>query len=449
MNAAEKLLQEREAAAASQARKQLTQLLDEGSFEEFDALMSSNGHRAEVITGCGTVYGEPVYVFAQDSSVDDGAMGAAQAAKIAKVYDMAEKTGAPVIGIFDSKGAHVAEGLKALNAFSGLLYASNRLSGVVPQIAVINGVCAGSAAVLASVSDLIIMTEESQLFLTPPYNSEKGNDGSAQAAAANGTAHIIAKDIAQALECTRNILTMLPDNNLAPVMTAEAVLPAPKDCVCTTIVDGDSGVELFSEFGSEVKTGLARINGIACGIVGCHGDSALLDAAACAKMTRFVRLCDAFSIPVVTLVDAIGFAENDGSELKQAAMLSQAYSEATTAKIAIITKRAYGAAYVALCGKAANADVVFALPEATVSAMQPQAAVTVLMSERLSAGESRDALVEEYLATEASALNAAMQGCVDDVVTLDELRDKVTAALGVLSGKRVLTVARKHSNMPL
>lgn len=447
---AEKLSLEKAGLANEQARHRITALLDEGSFFELDPFVLSGGHAAEVVTGCGTVYGEPVYVFAQDSSVEGGAMGKAQASKIARVYDLAEKTGAPVIGIFDSKGAHLTEGVGALNDFSELLLASNRLSGVVPQIAVIDGVCAGSAAVLASVADILIMTEESELFLTPPFNSKNGNKGTAQEAAANGTVSILVKNEDEAFSSVRDLLGLLPDNNLAPVLTAESAEPVKKDCPCSAIVDGESGVELFADYGKTAKTALARIGGIACGVVACvTGEDGLLDPDSCTKITRFVRLCDAFSVPVVTLADAAGFSEADGSELKNAAMLSQAYSEATTVKITVVTSRAYGAAFVAFCGKAANADLVLALPDATVSALQPQAAVTVLMRDRLEAGENRETLVGEYLASEASALHAAQSGFLNDVVKQDEVREKIISALSALASKRVMTVSRKHSNLPL
>lgn len=445
----EKLIKNRDLQLSSTARKRIELLLDEASFVEIGALRESGDKMAEVITGYGTVYGMPVYVFAQNPEIDGGAMSIDHAAKISAVYDLAFKTGSPVVGIFDSIGARLDEGTGVLSALSDLLLKSNNLSGVIPQIAVVSGVCAASSAMLATASDILVMTKESELFLNPPFNSINGSSGSAYNAVKNGTAHILSDCDEDAMQTVRQLLSMLPDNNISPVIPAEPGIPE-GGCPYCDLIDGGSDVMFGDGFGEFAITAMARINGASCGVVNCKtGEDGLLDSDSCLKIARFVRFCDAFSIPVVTLADVAGFAEENGSELKTSAALSHAYSEATTVKISIIIKRAYGPAFVALCGKAANADLVLAFPDSVVSPVDPITAASVVYSERISAGESREELEQEYRMEKASAFAAARVGAVDDIILPEEIRTRVASALSMLSSKRVETLPKKHSNMPL
>lgn len=445
----EKLIKNRDLQLSSTARKRIEMLLDEASFVEIGALRESRDKTVEVITGYGTVYGMPVYVFAQNPEIDGGAMSVAHAAKISAVYDLAFKTGSPVVGIFDSVGARLDDGIGVLSALSDLLLKSNNLSGVVPQIAVVSGVCAASSAMLATASDVLLMTEDAELFLNPPFNSVKGNSGSAYDAVKNGTAHILSESDEDAMQKVRQLLSMLPDNNISPVMSTEPGLPD-GGCPYCDLIDAGSAVVVGDGFGEFATTAIARINGASCGVINCKtGEDGLLDSDSCSKITRFVRFCDAFSIPIVTLVDVVGFSEDNGSELKAAAALSHAYSEATTVKISVITERAYGTAFVALCGKAANADLVLAFPDSIVSPVDPITAASVVYNERIAAGESREKLEREYITEKASAFAAARVGAVDDIILPEEIRAKVACALSMLSSKRVETLPKKHSNMPL
>jgi len=329
------------------------------------------------------------------------------------------------------------------------LLKSNNLSGVVPQIAVVSGVCAASSAMLATASDILVVTEEAELFLNPPFNSINENSGLACDAVKNGIAHILSVSDEDAMQKVRQLLSMLPDNNLSPVISTEPGAPE-GGCPYRDLIDAGSDVVFSDGFGDFATTAISRINGISCGVVSCKtGEDGLLDSDSCSKITRFVRFCDAFSIPVVTLADVAGFAEDNGSELKAAAALSHAYSEATTVKISVITKRAYGPAFVALCGKAANADLVLAFPDSIVSPVDPITAASVVYNERIAAGESREKLEREYITEKASAFAAARVGAVDDIILPEEIRTKVVCALSMLSSKRVETLPKKHSNMPL
>lgn len=439
----------------SAAYRRLETLFDQGSFTELDVFAKNGGEDCEVITGYGSVAGAPAYAFSQNIEANGGAMGRAQALKIQKIYHLAEKTGLPVIGIYDSNGAHLSEGLDALSAYGELMQTANRLSGVVPQVSLVLGACAGSAALMAAAADVVIISEGAQMYLTAPsiIGGEKAGAGSAKAVCESGTAQVYAADEAQAMESARMLLSMLPSNNLSPVPAAEAAEPEEGSCVCCSVVDAGSVYKLSPDFGSAVHTALARVMGVTVGVVSTSPEEdGRLDTDACMKAARFVRFCDAFAIPVITLVDALGFARSVEAELhegiRNAAMLSSAYAEATTPKIAVVTGKAVGPVFSVLAGRG-NADAVFALPEAVISSLPSETAVSILWNDRIAAGEKRDDLIRVYEATEASALKAAQMGYVDDVVELASLRARLYVALEMLSGKRVSTLAKKHSNMPL
>ena len=442
----------------SAARTRLTYLFDEGKFTELDAFVGNGSETAGVVTAFGYADGEPVYAFSQDISVKSGAMTEAGAKKIAKVYDLAAKTGTPVIGIYDSYGADVNDSAAALRAYGELMLWTANLSGVVPQIAVVAGVCSGTAALLAEAADIVVMAKDASLYAAPNAKS----NGSAENAAANGTVSVVCDDDKAAVETARKIMLKLPANNLSPVPVYEYEEPVGAvgtdlESLTKAVFDADSVIELGEAFGGAAYTALATVNGETVGVAATGKSKDKLTADDCAKLARFVRTCDAFAVPVVTFVDTEGFAGSDETEaagaVKSMSKLAHAYAEATTAKIAVVTGKAYGAAYIALAGKGANADVAYALPEAVISALDPVTAVEFMEHDKLAGAAdlaaARKALADEFAKTQASAANAAVNGLVDGIVDAAQLRGAVTDALAMMSGKRVSRLPKKHSNIQL
>lgn len=415
----------------SQARKLLTSLFDEGTLCEIDRLAKDGDGPAEAVAGYGLVDGAPVYVFAQDHDVCRGAVGKAQAQKLRKVYELAAQNGAPVIGLFDSDGAKLGEGVDAMDALSEVLSEANRLSGVVPQIAVVLGACVGSAALIAACSDLVVAVKDADYYLNP------GDD--------NAKADLTVETADEALQKARELLSFLPANNLAaaPLFEAgdaSAALDGSAKQAAGALADDGAFLPL------DATAALARIGGVPCGIVTLCGD--VIDGKTAGRAARFVRLCDNFSLPVVTVVDAGRFGC-----LKGAAKLSMAYTEATTAKVTVVAGRAYGAVYVAVAGKQAGADAVLAWPQAAISPLDPLAAIHLFWADRLKEmkdpEKDRQALAAEYAKTECSPLAAAAAGQVTDVVTPEETRAKLGALLDMLVGKRVSRLPKKHVNIQL
>lgn len=412
-----------------EARGRLERLFDEGTFMEMDRLAC-----AEVVTGFGMVDGNPVYAFAQDRSVCSGAVGHAQGMKIRRVYELAAQNGAPLVALFDSDGVRLGEGLDAMDAIAEILLASNNLSGVVPQIAVVAGACVGSPAMIAANADLTIYVEGADYYLR--------SDETAAAPA------VTVADIDSALDTVRHLLSLLPSNNLTAAVAYDfdsGAMPACDgiDDVLNAIADEDSLIRLYD---GVCETALARVGGTACGLVAMKGDE--IDCADASKVARFVRLCDGFSLPLLTFVDAAGFRC-----LKGAAKVSHAYAEATTAKATVIVGRAFGPVYIAVAGKSAGADVVLAWPTAVISPLAPETAVHILWKDRLAGMDDptadRAKLAKEYAGTEASPVTAAKSGCVTDVVTPAETRGRLIVLLEMLAGKRVSRLPKKHSNIQL
>jgi len=458
--------------SSTPARERLAMLFDKDTFVELDGFAKVNSGAAGVVTGYGAIDGSPVYAFAQDSTEMGGAVGKIHAAKIKKVYDMALKTGSPIVAIYDSKGAKLDEGIDSLAAYSDILSWSNNLSGVVPQIAVVLGVCAGTAAMFAASADFVVMSENAELFLTAPDIAKSLGDttegaGTAANAAKSGVAHIVEKDEKAAIEKARKVISMLPLNNLsaAPIAefaesdgiaeklnaACESIAESDVKDIAASICDADSIVEMQAAFGCGAYTALATISGIPCGIAATNGKK--LTADDCSKLARFVSICDTFSIPVVTLVNAPGFQPSSKAELagsiREAAKLAHIYAEATTAKIAVIIGKAYGPAYITLAGRGANADLVYAWPSAEISALEPQAAVAFMHADKITAEKSREAVVAEYIENEASAYNAAAAGYIEDVIEPANTRNKLIQALDLLASKRVSRLPKKHSNIPM
>ena len=438
-------LQETKAAnAQTKAYQRLQLLFDEGTFVEIDSFTKSGDGRAEAAAGFGSVDGCPVYAFAQNSDVEGGAMSKAQAAKICKVYELAEKTGAPVVGIYDSIGARLNESCEMLAAYGDVMLKANNLSGVVPQIAVIAGPCLGASSMIAAAADVVIMSEDGQFAL-----QTNGEGGDLKEASESGLVHLTAKDDKEAVAKARELITLLPSITLsgAPITDfAESAAETDGESgasIIAAVMDQDSFIEFQAGFGAGFIAGLAKLGGNTVGVVASEEKTA--DGKACEKAARLVRFCDAFAIPVITFVNAESFCC-----IKAACKLTNAYAEATTAKISVITGEAYGAVYMALAGAAAGVDVAYAWPTASISALNPTTAAVMLWSDKLKGSSNptadRAKLIAEYKDQEACPFKAAGDGFVQDVIEPSETRLKLYAALDMLAGKRVTRLPKKHAN---
>ena len=441
------------------ARSRLEKLFDDGSFVEIDGFVTAGGKPSGVVCGYGSVNGGPVYAFAQDG----GAVGKAHAGKICKIFDLALKTGVPVIGMYDSAGALVMEGAEALNAYGDMLLHINNLSGVVPQISLVLGTCAGSSAVMACSADFVVMSDNAEFFVTAPAGD--ASSANAAAAAKSGVAHIVKEDESSAIEAARVIVSMLPTNNIAPppvfdfaekeggadVLSAacENIGTASAEEVVLSVFDDGSVVELFESFGKSVYAAMATIEGFACGVIAVKEGNKLCSNC-CNKIAKLVSVWDAFQVPVITFVNTEGVDDGNGASgaVRDMAKMAHVYAEATTAKIAVITGKAYGSAYVALASKATASDYTVAWPSAVISPLAPETAVAFSYSDRITADKSREAVVAEYIENEASPFKAAESGCIDDVINPALTRSVLVAAVDLLSAKRVQKNPKKHGNIP-
>lgn len=436
----------------NQARERLALLFDDGIYNEINSTVKEKEELAAVVTAFGYVNGNAVYAFSQDKSVNSGAVGMAQAKKIAKIYELAAKTGSPVIGIHDSNGAFVDGTAASLAAYGKMLSASAVVSGVVPQISVIAGTCAGTAAMLACSSDFVIMTKDSEFFMAP--NSA---NGSAEAAAKAGIASILCDDEKEAIVSARELINILPVNNLAnvPVFEYTANTPVASTDINTIIassIDTDSDIEICAEYGKSAFTAFATINGSTVGIAVAGNEGSKLIADDCTKLARFVRTCDAFSVPVVTFVDSEGFDETDViSSVKSMTTLANSYAEATTAKIAVVAGKAIGPVFTAVAGDSANSDFTYAFENAVIAPLAPLTAVEFMWHDKLSGTTDvtadRNKLAKEYETTLASAMAAAENGFIDDVIAPENTREVIAAALDILASKRVQKLPKKHNNI--
>lgn len=429
----------------SKALSRLAALFDDGSFTQIDAFAKSADGDVEVAAGFGAVNGAPVYAFSQDVSVDGGAVSVAQCAKIKKLYELASKTGCPIVGIYDSNGMKLNEGFEALGAYGEIVKASADVSGVVPQISVIAGACVGTSALVANMADVVIAVKDADFYVSAP--SEVTAEESAKA----GTIDILAENFDSAAASVRDLISILPSNNLStapifdfddPASAVESGADA-KDIIAAA-ADANSMIEIKAEYAQNAVTAFATVAGTAVGFVAFGGKE--LCPACAYKAEAFVKLCDAFNIPVVTLLNAKGFVkEKENQMLVAATKLTSAYAAATCPKLSVITGNAIGASYITLAGRGSNADLVFAWDTAVVSPLETKAAVAFLYNDRLANGESRDALEKEYEEEVASPFTAAACGAIDDVFVPAETRAKIVSALDILAGKRETTLPRKHS----
>ena len=435
-----------------QARERLALLFDDGIYNEINSMVKEKEELTAVVTAFGYVNGNAVYAFSQDKSVNGGAIGMAQAKKISKIYELAAKTGSPVIGIHDSNGAFVDGTAASLAAYGKMLSASAVVSGVVPQISVIAGTCAGTAAMLACSSDFVIMTKDSEFFMAP--NSA---NSSAEAAAKAGIASILCDDEKEAIISARELINILPVNNLAnvPVFEFTANTPVASTDINTIIassIDSDSDIEIGAEYGKSAFTAFATIGGSTVGIAVAGNEGSKLTADDCAKLARFVRTCDAFSVPVVTFVDSEGFDDTDViSSVKAMTTLANSYAEATTAKISVVAGKAIGPVFAAVAGDSANSDFTYAFENAVIAPLSPITAVEFMWHDKLSGtsdlAADRKKLAKEYETTLASSVTAAENGFIDDVIAPENTREVLIAALDILAGKRVQKLPKKHNNI--
>lgn len=435
----------------SKAYEHLTVLFDDGVFTEIDAFVKSSDGYAEAVAAHGYIEGMGVYAFAQNTDIADGAMSKAQAAKIKKIYDLALKTGEPVIAVYDSIGGRLTEGTELLAAYGDILKYSNNLSGVVPQISVVLGKCFGTQALIAACADIVIISEQASFSL-----DTSGADSSAKTAAEKGIAHILSSDEKEAIEKARELVTVLPSNNLSSACVAYDSVEAEKNTdinmtasqAAFAVCDAGSAVELQADFGKNAKTIIAAINGTTTGIVALDGK--ILDCKSCSKAARFIRFCDAFSIPILSFVDAEKF-----ECIKSAAKLTSAYAEATTAKITVITGSAYGSVYVAAAGTGASADITFAWVKASVSALTPEAEAVIMLGDNLGGKlknskdpkSDRTAVISQFKEDNLSAMRAAENGYISEIINAEETRQKLIAVIDMLCNKRVSTLPKKHNNL--
>ncbi len=444
--------------ASSKAVSRLTFLFDDGKFTEVGRFVKSGDALSGVITAFGYVDGVPVYAFSQDISAKSGALTKEGADKISKLYTLAAETGAPVVGVYDSYGADVSDALTSLSAYGELLSKSANVSGVVPNVSVVCGVCAGAAAMLAVNADFVVVTKDSELYVSP----NSGISDLAQHAADTGVAALVADDDAAAFAAVKSLLGRVPQNNLSPVPMYEFEEPTTAfgtDALsqAQAIFDEGSVKELYADFGKAAFTALASIGGSCVGVLATNKTDDKLTVHDSAKLARFIRMLDCFNIPAVTLVDTEGFRNDEKAAkcgaVKAMAKLSHAYAEATNIKVAAVTGKAYGTAFMALAGKGSNSDMTYAVDSAVISALDPLTAVEFMSHDKLAGTDdltaARKALADEYVKNECSAYAAAQSGAVDGVVAASQLRAAIRESIEIMAGKRAQRLPKKHSNIQL
>jgi propionyl-CoA carboxylase beta chain len=480
------------------ARERIETLLDRGSFEEIGKLVQ---HRCQdfgmagqqlpgdgIVTGHGRIDGRPVFVFAQDFTVFGGSLSESNAEKICKVMDLAMKVGAPVIGLNDSGGARIQEGVASLAGYAEIFTRNTLASGVIPQISAIMGPCAGGAVYSPAITDFIVMVRESShMFITGPdvirtvtheEVTKEALGGAVTHNETSGVAHFLAENDEDCLALIRDLLSYLPLNNLEDpprlpcsdpldrlVEQLETLVPEesnqPYDIrtLIELVVDHGGFLETQPHFARNIVTGFARLGGQPVGLVANQPAylAGVLDINASTKAARFVRFCDCFNLPIITLVDVPGFLPGVDQEhagiIRHGAKLLYAYAEATVPKITVVTRKAYGGAYCVMGSKQVRTDLNFAYPTAEIAVMGPEGAVDILYRRELAAGDDptarRREKIEEYQEKFASPFIAAQRGYVDEVIEPRFTRSKLIQALQLLANKRESNPPRKHGNLPL
>ena len=480
------------------ARERINKLFDENTFVELEAFVkhrcSNFGMEKQdipgegVVCGYGKIDGRLVCAFAQDFTVLGGSLGEMHAKKIAKVMDLSLKLGAPVVGLNDSGGARIQEGVDALAGYGEIFYKNTLASGVVPQISAIMGPCAGGAVYSPALTDFVYVVDQtSQMFITGPQviKTVTGEEVTAEELGGaythnttSGVAHFLASDDEDCIEQIRRLLSFLPSNNSekAPIVECQddpnrineildSIVPddsnKPYDMknIIYEIVDDGDFYEVQSLFAQNIVTGLARVNGESVGIIANQPNfmAGSLDINASDKSSRFIRMCDSFNIPIINLVDVPGFlpgtTQEYGGIIRHGAKMLYAYSEATVPKITIIIRKAYGGSYLAMCSKDLGADMVLAWPTAEVAVMGPSGAANIVFKNDIKNAEDKNAMIEEkvkkYTDEFATPYKAAERGYIDDVIRPAFTRLRLADALDVLSSKREDRPPKKHGNIPL
>jgi len=479
------------------ARERIELLVDPGSFIELNpfiehrsvdfGLENQKGPGDGVVTGYGKVNGRPIYLFSQDFTVFGGALGEMHAHKIATVMDLAAKNGAPFVGLNDSGGARIQEGVVSLDGYGQIFYRNSIYSGVIPQISVIMGPCAGGAVYSPAITDFVFMVEKtSQMFITGPKVIETvtGEKISAEDLGGakvhntvSGNAHFRAETETEILEMVRALLSYLPQSHeekpprlevdneddyrpdLTDLIPFDAVRPYDVRIVIEQVVDADSFMEIQKDFARNLVIGLARVKGEVVGLV-CNQPKFMaggLDIDSSDKASRFIRFCDSFNIPIITFEDVTGFfpgiKQEHGGIIRHGAKILYAYSEATVPKLTIILRKAYGGAYVALNSKSIGADLVFAWPNAEIAVMGPQGAANIIFAKEIQNSDDPEATrqqkIDEYREKFANPYVAASRGMVDDVIDPRETRIKIIQSLEMLRSKKESRPKKKHGNIPL
>ncbi|MBD1378756.1 acyl-CoA carboxylase subunit beta [Metabacillus arenae] len=479
------------------ARERIDLLVDKGTFVELNpfiehrcndfGLEDKKGPGDGVVTGYGKVHGRPIYLFSQDFTVFGGALGEMHARKIAAVMDLAAQNGTPFIGLNDSGGARIQEGVVSLDGYGQIFYRNSIYSGVIPQISVVLGPCAGGAVYSPAITDFVFMVEKtSQMFITGPkvietVTGEKISSedlgGAAVHNSISGNAHFSGKTETEVLSQVRKLLSYLPQNNeeqatvieteeqkdyrpdLTEMIPFDAVRPYDVRSVIQEVVDDSTFFEVQQNFAKNIVVGFARIKGRVVGLV-CNQPKYMaggLDIDSSDKAARFIRFCDSFNIPLITFEDVTGFfpgvKQEHGGIIRHGAKILYAYSEATVPKITVILRKAYGGAYVALNSKSIGADLVYAWPNAEIAVMGPQGAANIIFAKDINESsdpeETRAKKIKEYREKFANPYVAASQGMVDDVIDPRETRIKLIQALDMLSTKKENRPTKKHGNIPL
>ena len=481
------------------ARDRINELLDEDTFVELNPFMEHRttdfgmdkveAHGEGVVTGYGKINGRPVYLFAQDFTVFGGALGEMHAKKIANVMDLAAKSGAPFIGLNDSGGARIQEGVASLDGYGQIFYRNSIYSGVIPQISVIMGPSAGGAVYSPAITDVIIMVEKTaKMFITGPKVIETvtGENISAEDLGGakvhnskSGNAHLSAATEEEALIMVRDVLSYLPDNNdqkppianyepkedddfngdLLELVPYDTTRPYDIKNVVNAIVDEDSFFEIHKEFAKNIVVGFARIKGQPIGLV-CNQPKNMaggIDIDSSDKAARFIRFCDSFNVPIITFEDVTGFfpgiKQEHGGIIRHGAKILYAYSEATVPKITVIIRKAFGGAYVALNSKSIGADLVYAWPNSEVAVMGPEGAANIIFAREIAESDNpeqtRQEKIDEYKEKFANPYIAAGLGMIDDVIDPRDTRKSLSQALEMLYNKHEERPKKKHGNIPL
>ncbi|MBA6152525.1 acyl-CoA carboxylase subunit beta [Gelidibacter maritimus] len=479
------------------ARERVLYLLDDGSFEEIGALVT---HRTKdfgmekqqfygdgVVTGYGTVHGKLVYVFAQDFTVFGGSLSETHAEKICKVMDLALKVGAPIIGLNDSGGARIQEGVRSLGGYADIFYRNVQASGVIPQISAIMGPCAGGAVYSPAMTDFTIMVQDtSYMFVTGPNvvktvtnenvtSEELG--GASTHSTKSGVAHITATNDVDCLEDIKKLISYLPQNNtettpllpydlkdeireeLSEIIPDNANKPYDMHSVINGIIDTDSFYEIHKDYAENIVVGFARLGGRSIGIVANQPMylAGVLDVDSSKKAARFVRFCDCFNIPLLVLEDVPGFLPGTDQEWRgiilHGAKLLYAFSEATVPRVTVITRKAYGGAYDVMNSKHIGADMNFAWPSAEIAVMGAKGAAEIIFKKEINKAEDKEAKWKEkeaeYAQLFANPYSAAERGFIDEVILPKDTRRKLIKAFAMLKDKKVDGPERKHGNIPL